>query len=136
MYNERIINVADAISSNDAVNLNQLCSAISSINIPEIPTKVSDFENDVNYTKLSVDNNSTLEFGIEHISQEDYHKLVVDETIDNNKLYIVSSDIINVYGEKIINVAEPENENDATNKKYVDEKLNEINFKSSVYIGD
>jgi hypothetical protein len=136
VYNERITNLADGISANDAVNLNQLCSAISSIYIPEIPTKVSVFENDANYTKISVDNNSTTEFGIEHISQDEYHKIVVDKTIDNNKLYIVSSDNINAYGEKIINVAEPENENDATNKKYVDEKLSEIDFKSSVYIGD
>jgi hypothetical protein len=55
MYGEQIKNVADATDLSDAVNLNQLCSAISSIDIPEIPTKVSVFENDANYVKLSVD---------------------------------------------------------------------------------
>jgi hypothetical protein len=68
MYNERITNLADGISANDAVNLNQLYSAISSINIPEIPTKVSVFENDANYTKLSVDQIPTTGFNVKHVS--------------------------------------------------------------------
>jgi hypothetical protein len=60
--------LADGISANDAVNLNQLCSAISSIDIPEIPTKVSVFENDVGYTKLSVDQIPTNGFNVKHVS--------------------------------------------------------------------
>jgi hypothetical protein len=68
IYNERITNLADGISANDAVNLNQLCSAISSIDIPEIPTKVSVFENDANYTKLSVDQIPTNSFNVKHVS--------------------------------------------------------------------
>jgi hypothetical protein len=113
MYNERIINVADAISSNDAVNLNQLCSAISSIDIPEIPKNISEFENDSQYAKISVDGNSTTEFIVEHISQDDYHDLVVNGKIDSNRLYIVSSDAINAYGEKITNLADGSSANDA-----------------------
>jgi hypothetical protein len=59
MYGEQIKNVADATDLSDAVNLNQLCSAISSINIPEIPKNISEFTNDAIYTKLSVDGRSS-----------------------------------------------------------------------------
>jgi hypothetical protein len=90
-----------------------LCSAISSIDIPEIPKNISEFENDSQYAKISVDGNSTTEFIVEHISQDDYHDLVVNGKIDSNRLYIVSSDTINAYGEKITNLVDGSSANDA-----------------------
>ena len=43
--------------------------------------------------------------------------------VDNSTLYIVSSDITDVYGERIINLQDPIELSDAVNKKYVDEKV-------------
>jgi hypothetical protein len=113
--------LADATDIFDAVNLNQLCSAISSIDIPEIPNSISYFENDLKYTKISVDGDSSDSFEVKHVSQEEYHNLVVSENgIDKNTLYVVSSDSLNMFNEKIENLAEPELSNDAATKNYVD----------------
>jgi hypothetical protein len=74
-----------------------LCSAISSI---EIPTKVSELENDSKYANISVDGEVTTEFKVQHVSQDEYHELVTSNSgIDNNTLYIVSSSNFNAYGE-------------------------------------
>lgn len=113
LYGEQIKNLAPGVDLSDAVNVEQLNAAISSIDIPEIPSKVSEFENDAKYANISVDGNSTTEFNVEHISQDDYHDLVVNEKIDSNRLYIVSSDAINAYGEKITNLADGISANDA-----------------------
>jgi hypothetical protein len=110
MYNERIINVADGISANDAVNLNQLCSAISSI---DIPNKLSEFENDTNFGKIFIDDNSSLSLNIKNISRKDYYELVEASAILSNTLYIVSSDALNMYGEQIKNLADGISANDA-----------------------
>jgi hypothetical protein len=52
---------------------------------------------------------------IQHISQDDYHDLVVNENVDSNSIYIVSSDNINAYGERIENVADGEISSDGVN---------------------
>lgn len=51
------------------------------------------------------------------IAADDYHSLVKGENggIDENTVYIVSSDFINAYGEKIANVAAPTEGGDAVN---------------------
>jgi hypothetical protein len=63
---------------------------------------------------------------IQHISQDDYHDLVANENVDSNSIYIVSSDNINAYGERITNVAEPVDLSDAVNKSYVDSAVGSI----------
>jgi hypothetical protein len=113
--------LAPGVDLSDAVNVEQLCSAISSIDIPEIPSNVSEFENDANYANISVDGQITDNFKVEHITQDDYHNLVNSENgPDKNTLYIVSSDTLNLYGERIENLASPISASDAVNKEYVD----------------
>ena len=103
MYGEQIKNLAPGTDLSDAVNVEQLCSAISSI---EIPTKVSELENDSKYANISVDGEITTEFNVKHVSQDEYHNLVTTEGgIDINTLYIVSANVLNAYGEQIKNVA-------------------------------
>lgn len=60
------------------------------------------------------------------ISEEDYHKLVVDNNCISNMIYVVSSDNINAYGSKIVNVAQPTAADDAATKKYVDEYCSQL----------
>ena len=87
--------------------------------------------NEINYlsslidTKTSISSDDGLMLGltIKRISEKDYHDLVIDGPIDNSTLYIVSSDIRDVYGERIINLQDPIELSDAVNKKYVDEKV-------------
>jgi len=58
------------------------------------------------------------------IGADDYHQLVANGgPIDENTIYIVSSDNINAYGERITQVATPKDETDAANKKYVDDTV-------------
>lgn len=126
-FGEQIKNLAPGTDLSDAVNVEQLNDAISSINIPEIPTKISEFENDAKYANISVDGEITTDFKVEHITQDDYHNLVTSENgIDSKTLYIVSSDTLNMYGEKIINVLSGENDNDATNVSQVKSYVNEL----------
>ena len=126
-FGEQIKNLAPGTDLSDAVNVEQLNTAISSINIPEIPSKVSEFENDAKYANISVDGEITTDFKVEHITQDDYHNLVTSENgIDSKTLYIVSSDTLNMYGEKIINVLSGENDNDATNVAQVKSYINEL----------
>lgn len=54
------------------------------------------------------------------IGTDDYHQMVAAGTVDNNIVYVVSSDNINAYGERIIEVAEPVEKTDAATKNYVD----------------
>ena len=120
LYCEKITNLAPGIDLSDAVNVEQLCIDISSIDMPEIPKNVSELTNDLAYTKLSVDGEASDTFEIKHVSQSEYHELVVSENgIDKNTLYIVSADSLNMYNERIENVADPESDTDAANAQYV-----------------
>lgn len=57
------------------------------------------------------------------ISEDDYLKLVADGRQNDKVLYIVSSDILNMRNERIINVAEPSISSDAATKYYVDSSI-------------
>ena len=91
----------------------------------------NDLSNEINYlssiinTKTSISSDDGLMLGltIKRISEKDYHDLVINGPIDISTLYIVSSDITDVYGERIINLQDPIELSDAVNKKYVDEKV-------------
>ena len=84
------------------------------------------------FSNVKIDENIVPKLELVHISQEDYHNLVTSDKIDDSTLYIVSSDVLNLYGEKIINVATPENDSDAATKKYVDELS--VNLKNDIKI--
>ena len=65
---------------------------------------------------ISVDAVPTNEFKFQHISRDEYHDLVlsVDEkTVDLNTLYVVSSDNMSMYGQKITDLKDGELSGDA-----------------------
>ena len=58
---------------------------------------------------ISVDEIPTNEFKFLHISRDDYHDLVLSvngNTTDPNTLYVISSDDMSMYGQKITDLAE------------------------------
>ena len=55
------------------------------------------------------------------VTEEEYMEKVADGTLLNDGvLYVISSDHINAYGQKIVNLAEPTISSDAATKNYVD----------------
>lgn len=65
---------------------------------------------------ISVDGYPTNEFKFLHISQDDYHDLVLSvdgKTTDPNTLYVVSSDNMSMYGQKITDLADGKLSDDA-----------------------
>ena len=111
MYGEQIKNLSAGTDIYDAVNVEQLCNAISSIEIPE---NISELNNDEKYSKILVDGIAETNFEIKHVSQEEYHNLVKEGTnVLSNVLYVVSSENLNVYNERIVNVADGISANDA-----------------------
>jgi hypothetical protein len=67
--------------------------------------------------KIAIDGKTlgTETFSINHISQDEYHELVEASAVLSNTLYIVSSDSLNMYGERIENLAYGISANDAVN---------------------
>lgn len=66
-----------------------------------------------NKIKIQGENVETL--NIRKLSQDEYHQLVIDDEIDENTVYVVSSDSLNMYDEKIINLAAGTDDTDAVN---------------------
>jgi hypothetical protein len=65
---------------------------------------------------ISVDEIPTNEFRFQHISRDEYHDLVLSvdgKTTDPNTLYVVSSDNMSMYGQKITDLADGELSGDA-----------------------
>lgn len=54
---------------------------------------------------------------------DEYSEKLIRNDLCDNVLYIVDQDNLNGFGERVINVAEPESPYDAANKYYVDSKL-------------
>ena len=65
---------------------------------------------------ISVDEIPTNEFKFQHISRDEYHDLVLSvggKTTDPNTLYVISSDDMSMYGQKITDLADGELSSDA-----------------------
>ena len=61
------------------------------------------------------------------LPKEEYEQMVIDGTLNESCLYVVSSDYIDAYGEPLCNLTMPEGyEGVAVTKPYVDEKLGNI----------
>ena len=73
-------------------------------------------------TSVSVDN-QRADVNILHISQEDYSRLVANNEILSNFVYVVSGDYVNAYGQQVKNLAIPTDPNDAATKNYVDQEI-------------
>lgn len=63
---------------------------------------------------------------IYRVDDDTYYDKVIKGHALTNELYIVSSDFINAYGEKLKNLASPTDDNDATTKKYVDDQITAV----------
>ena len=71
------------------------------------------YDNTPFYPNVKIDGDITSAFNIVRISLEDYEQLVVDEQIDENTLYQISSVYKETFGEQIRNVAEGTEGSDA-----------------------
>ena len=65
--------------------------------------------------KVFIDGTAVKSLSVENISQDDYHKLVTNDNVDPNTIYVVSSDTYNMYDQKIVNLADGTEEKDAVN---------------------
>lgn len=73
--------------------------------------------------KVLIDGISATQLKVSHISDAEFHQKVVDGTLDKNEIYVVSSQNINAFDERITNVKAPELSSDAATKSYVDETV-------------
>ena len=80
-------------------------------------SKVTLISNDVVYSK---------DLSVVKISEEEYYKLVVNETTNPSVLYVVDYTYLNAYDQTIRNVASPELSDDAATKDYVDSEISKI----------
>lgn len=97
---------------------------IGDINLKDtIESEISDFSkvtlisNDVVYSK---------DLSVVKITEEEYYKLVVNETTNPSVLYVVDYTYLNAYDQTIRNVASPELSDDAATKNYVDSEISKI----------
>ena len=66
--------------------------------------------------KVLVDGISATTLNVKHVSQDEYHTIVKSENgADPNTIYVVSSDTLNMYDQKIINVKDGTDAKDAVN---------------------
>jgi len=73
----------------------------------------------IDTSNVYIDGKNT-DLSICKMSSSDYYELVKEDRCLSNVLYVVSSDFINAYGERVENVACPEVSSDAATKGYVD----------------
>ena len=71
----------------------------------------------------SIDERLVSAFNVVHISEEDYEQLVISGTVDENTLYIMSSDNINAFGGRVVNVDDAVDLSDAVNLKQLNEAI-------------
>lgn len=103
-----VIRVGDGV--NNFVDLPETAYALSS-NVKSLTDELSSKIDN----KVKVDEQNVDVLNIKRIDAAEYHKIVTEETIDENTLYIVSSDHLNAFGEKITNVADGTELSDAVN---------------------
>lgn len=62
---------------------------------------------------------SPANLSIMQIADEKYYDLILADKIDPSVLYIVSSDVLNAYGQRVTEVADAEQDSDAVNRRYM-----------------
>ena len=76
--------------------------------------------------KVYVDGVSAESLCAMHIDADEFHQLVLDDKLLSNMIYVVSSDNINAYDMRIMNVVDPVDAQDAATKNYVDTYINSL----------
>ena len=135
-YGQQLKNLAAPTELSDATTKEYVDSISSSLNAQiqklsdDLSSEISSLEDNVlsndAYLSTAIDNKIFID-GISaeslcavHIGQQEYYNLVSSNLVPSNVLYVVSSENINAYGQRIENLAEPELSADATTKGYVD----------------
>lgn len=89
--------------------------------------------NEKHISNLTADSLSILRIGYDEFAE----KVFNGNTILSDKiLYVVSSDNLDFYGERGVNLADPHDLSDATNKKYVDSSIVSVNTSIGVVSTD
>ena len=115
-------------------DLDTLEGQFSTLTGTTLPLSVSNLENADAYLSSKIENKIKVgeygkalanqdELSVIKIAAEDYYKLVSEEKLNPDVVYVVSSDNVNAYDQRVINVATPTLSSDATNKAYVDDAI-------------
>lgn len=86
------------------------------------------------YQDIKIDESQISSLNILHISQSDYSKLVVEDNVLSNALYIISSDNMDMTGEQIKNLADATDLSDAVNLHQVQDAISQVNEQFSGYV--
>ena len=86
------------------------------------------------YQDIKIDESQISSLKILHISQSDYSKLVVEDNILSNALYIISSDNMDMMGEQIKNLADATDLSDAVNLHQMQDAISQVNEQFSGYV--
>ena len=128
------VNQNIATLNNNIGIINQATNSLAT-NFTIIDGKVNELSQDIE-NKILIDGKKIDQFEVKHIARDDYYELVNSEEGPlSNTIYIISSDSLNAYDQKIENVADGEKDTDAVNlgqlknysNKDSDLKLNQIN---------
>lgn len=118
MYNERITNLADGISANDAVNLNQLSNVQQSLK--------ASIDNKVYIDGESSESISVDTLNIIKLSRDDYYQLSIQNKLCSDYIYVTSFDKLNMYNQKITNLGTPVYSSDAVNLSTLNKIVNDV----------
>ena len=116
----QLSNDVETISAGLTTSVDTLTTDLDSLktDVNSVSTTLSD---DIS-CKIGADGRYLSTLSILHIDDEDYYDLVKNNHVNSDTLYIVSGDCNNAYDLQVKYVAEPTDDSDATNKKYVDDK--------------
>lgn len=89
--------------------------------------------NEKHISNLTADSLSILRIGHDEFAEK---VLNGNTNLSDKILYVVSSDNLDFYGERGINLADPHDLSDATNKKYVDSSIVSVNTSIGVVSND
>lgn len=111
-------------------NLSQILSNVK----PEDFTtsaQVSSIVEGYEYSRVYA-NGENIDLSIINTTAHDFYETVKAGNMLSNVVYIVSSDTVNCYGQRVVNVASPERMSDAATKGYVDDAIEQIDVSEQI----